>query len=181
MCVHLSNNWDGEKLMFAMRDAMLVYFNHTGQASCLDIGKDSGGGLAENGWWYQSCSEMVMPFCSTGTDDFFEPTSWNFSSFATSCQAKWGVKPRPLWVLKQYWAKNISQASNIIFSNGDLDPWKGGGVLVAPHDKVIPLKIKQGAHHLDLRSSNPNDPQSVVKARKVEKQLIYKFIKKSKH
>ena len=73
--------------------------------------------------------------------------------------------------------------SNSIFppfflpSNGDLDPWAGGGVLKAPHDRVVALKIKQGAHHLDLRFANPRDPPSVVHARKIEHKLIQRFLK----
>ena len=61
-------------------------------------------------------------------------------------------------------------------SNGELDPWAGGGVLSAPHDKVVVIKIKQGAHHLDLRFSNPKDPSSVVHARKIERKYIKLFI-----
>lgn len=28
-----------------------------------------------------------------------------------------------------YLGKDVSTASNIVFANGDLDPWSGGGVL----------------------------------------------------
>ena len=30
ICQHLSNDWSGEKLIFSLRDAALVYFNYTG-------------------------------------------------------------------------------------------------------------------------------------------------------
>lgn len=69
-----------------------------------------------------------------------------------------------------------SGASNIVFSNGLLDPWSGGGVLRTPNDKVKIMIIPEGAHHLDLRSSNKNDPQSVIEARMFELSAIKDWI-----
>lgn len=57
-----------------------------------------------------------------------------------------------------------------------MDPWSGGGVLRTPNDKISIIIIPDTAHHLDLRSSNPNDPQSVITARKMEKDEIKKWL-----
>lgn len=54
-----------------------------------------------------------------------------------------------------------------------MDPWSGGGVLRSPNDKIIVIIIPDTAHHLDLRESNPNDPQSVINARNKEKDAIH--------
>ena len=51
----------------------------------------------------------------------------------------------------QYWTENLKLASNIIFSNGDLDPWKNGGVLEDLSPTLPALLVKGGAHHFDLR------------------------------
>ena len=74
-------------------------------------------------------------------------------------------------------AKNVHLSSLIHFSNGDLDPWAGGGVQEAPHEHILVFKIKEGAHHLDLRFANSKDPPSVVHARKIERQYIHRFLK----
>lgn len=71
----------------------------------------------------------------------------------------------------------LSGASNIVFSNGLLDPWSGGGVMRSPNDKVKIIIIPEGAHHLDLRGVNKNDPGSVREARKQELQEIEKWIR----
>ena len=55
--------------------------------------------------------------------------------------------------------------SNIIFSNGVIDPWAAGGVLKNVSDDSIALVIPKAAHHLDLRPPNPLDPPEVTQAR----------------
>ena len=44
---------------------------------------------------------------------------------------------------------------------------------------LISVLIPEGAHHLDLRASNPLDPKSVVDARNVHKENIRKWINKA--
>jgi hypothetical protein len=54
-------------------------------------------------------------------------------------------------------------ASNIVFTNGDLDPWSPAGVkLVDGKDRsLVSLTIDQGGHHLDLFWPTDDDPDSV--------------------
>jgi lysosomal Pro-X carboxypeptidase len=66
--------------------------------------------------------------------------------------------------------------SNIIFSNGELDPWHAGGVLTTINSQSISLVIADAAHHLDLRLPNAADPESVTQARQIETEWIAKWI-----
>ena len=61
-------------------------------------------------------------------------------------------------------------------SNGLIDPWSSGGVMENQSRTVIAIVIEGGAHHLDLRSSNRDDPESVVAARDLEKRIIKGWI-----
>ena len=67
--------------------------------------------------------------------------------------------------------------TNFCCSNGQLDPWRAGGVTSNLSETLVAIVIEEAAHHLDLRSSNPGDPNSVIQAREQEKQIIKNWIK----
>lgn len=159
--------------------AVNVYYNHTGNTQCLNTSQTATGNLGYIGWYYQACTEMVMPMCSNGVSDMFEPQQWDFKAFSDDCSQQFGVRPRADWATTAYGGKNISSHSNIIFSNGGLDPWSGGGVSVHISDSLVTIVIPEGAHHLDLRFNNPSDPQSVLKARALEVQYMKQWIKEA--
>lgn len=63
----------------------------------------------------QACTEMVMPMCTDGVQDMFEPEEWNFQAFSDECKAMFGIRPRADWAGTVYGGKEISSHSNIIF------------------------------------------------------------------
>ncbi|XP_069939973.1 lysosomal Pro-X carboxypeptidase isoform X1 [Cherax quadricarinatus] len=177
VCSHLTEaNNDPKPLLEEVFQGLTVYFNYTGDSKCLDINQQADSRLDDYGWDFQACTEMVMPFCYNGVEDFFEPAPWDFKSFAQTCYQTWGVYPRPFMAVHMYGGKDISAASNIVFTNGLLDPWSTGGVLWNVSETVVSLIIPEGAHHLDLRGSNPDDPPSVIQARMIEKTHIQNWI-----
>eukprot|EP01100_Stratorugosa_tubuloviscum_P008524 TRINITY_DN355_c0_g6_i1.p1 TRINITY_DN355_c0_g6~~TRINITY_DN355_c0_g6_i1.p1 ORF type:complete len:497 (-),score=250.08 TRINITY_DN355_c0_g6_i1:85-1575(-) len=157
--------------------AITVYYNYTGEAgSCFEVQSTTTDSLGTLGWDYQACTEMVMPMASDGINDMFLPVNWNVESFSAICAKTWQVQTRPYWVPIEYGATKINAASNIIFSNGRLDPWRGGGVQQTISDSLIAIIIKDGAHHLDLRLPTSQDPDSVIQARQQEIDLLTKWI-----
>ena len=58
----------------------------------------------------------------------------------------------------------LKSYSRILFLNGELDPWSTGGVTTTLNEEndLISIYMPDCAHHLDLRSPNPLDPESVV-------------------
>jgi len=156
--------------------AMTVYYNYTGQNSCFDVNAYTTGSLGDQAWDYQSCTEMIFPISSNNIDDMFPAAKFDLDALTSYCIATWGVTPRPLWIPTWYGGANISTASNIIFSNGALDPWRSGGVQQTLNPTLVAIIIDQGAHHLDLRGPDAADPQSVINARLTEIQLLHKWL-----
>jgi len=181
-CSPLGRPVSGDRpLLQAIFKAASVYFNYTGKASCLNLEDEDDIGASM--WTYQACTEMVMPFCYDGQNDMFQEEEWDLAKYTASCLSTWGVSPQPSLANTLYGGRDFSAASNIIFSNGLLDPWSSGGVLKSGPDGsgIVAVIIPEGAHHLDLRASNPKDPVSVIQARKVERQWIKKWVRSHKH
>ena len=49
---------------------------------CLDLG-DGGDSpdLGYDGWYYQTCTEFVMPFCSDGKEDMFMVHKFDLNAY----------------------------------------------------------------------------------------------------
>lgn len=176
VCRHLTNiSLTGNDLLIALHNAISVYSNYTGEAKCLQI-EDAAPNLGASGWNYQACTEMVMPMCTDGVNDMFEPAEWNLDKYSEDCTKKYSVKPQPNLICQEYGCSDLSSASNIIFSNGLMDPWSSGGVLRNLSSSAIAILIPEGAHHLDLRGSNMDDPYSVRITRKYHRFFISRWI-----
>ncbi|KAM9039064.1 lysosomal Pro-X carboxypeptidase [Sarcophilus harrisii] len=179
VCKYLTDSHASDKVLVQnIFKAVNIYYNYSGEASCLNTSQTATSSLGIQGWNYQACTEMVMPICATGISDMFEPQAWDFAAYSDQCFQEWGVRPRPLWIPTVFGGKNISSHSNIIFSNGALDPWYAGGVNENITDTLISIVIPDGAHHLDLRARNADDPESVLLARIMEVDYMKKWITK---
>lgn len=68
--------------------------------------------------------------------------------------------------------------TNVVFSNGRLDPWSEMGVvdqdLAGAGVKII--MMDQAAHHLDLFFEHPLDPKDVLDARRVEMDMVETWV-----
>ncbi|KAF7989870.1 hypothetical protein HCN44_008544 [Aphidius gifuensis] len=176
-CQHLMNETKTEKeTLLSLKNAINIYANYTGKTDCIET-NDAAPDLGATGWYYQACTEMVMPMCSDGIHDMFEIQPWNFDEYSNDCQKKYNVKPIENLACNTYGCKDLSTASNIVFSNGLLDPWSSGGVLRNLSSSSSAIIIPEGAHHLDLRGQNKADPYSVIQARNYHKYSINKWIK----
>ncbi|KAM4566128.1 lysosomal Pro-X carboxypeptidase [Odontesthes bonariensis] len=167
------------QLLHGVSQAAKVYYNYTGSSPCLNTSQTATSSLGELGWTYQACTEMVMPMCTDGVQDMFEPEEWNLQAFSDWCYGMFGVRPRADWAGTVYGGKEIASHSNIILSNGGLDPWSAGGVTYNITDSLVSIMIPEGAHHLDLRYSNDLDPPSVRAARALEVKYFREWIKQA--
>ncbi|XP_040260196.1 uncharacterized protein [Aegilops tauschii subsp. strangulata] len=125
----------------------------------------------------EACTEMVMPMSSSEGLSMFPPDEFDYALYADDCVKNFGVRPRPRWISTEFGGHNISSVlekfgSNIIFFNGLLDPWSGGGVLKNISESVVAIVAPLGAHHIDLRPATKEDPDWLVSLRESELEII---------
>jgi lysosomal Pro-X carboxypeptidase len=142
-------------------------------------------GMLPGAWGFQRCSDMLIRFeASEESAPIFLPCSeyapncWGGGErFAHFCRGAYGVDP----LLRggeagvtAFGGRDLGALSEVVFTNGALDPWGAGGV--GPRDAaaaragsgVVALPDEPGAaHHLDLRAPNAADPPGVVAAREL--------------
>eukprot|EP01091_Cochliopodium_minus_P011202 TRINITY_DN3116_c0_g1_i1.p1 TRINITY_DN3116_c0_g1~~TRINITY_DN3116_c0_g1_i1.p1 ORF type:complete len:495 (-),score=111.03 TRINITY_DN3116_c0_g1_i1:45-1499(-) len=183
------NNATGKLLGLAA--ASTLFYNGTnGNMTCNDIYTEfvfcadqtgCGGGPSGVAWDYLACTEIIYFPNTNNVTDMFPPRNWDLQDLTRYCQEKWDVNPRPGWLKTLFGGENINYASNIIFSNGVLDPWHGGGYLSNVSDSLIAVVIDDSAHHEDLRYPDPScDPPSITAAREQEFQILTNWMKNSK-
>lgn len=179
-------NATGDLDCFPLRQAELglVMMGRRRRDALQGAGSD---GCAAGSWGYQYCTNHLMPFSSGTSKDMFYPPTGEFSERAASseCEKEFGVRPNAKWAVLSYGGLSGLQRgiSNVVFSNGLLDPWSAGGVLSQSgfaSSSVKVVLIPSGAHHIDLMFSHPDDPEDVKQARAMELAEIAAWIQQAK-
>ena len=167
-------------LIQTMADSVgAIFYNYTGQAGqCFNTTSSDPPGVEGNGWDFLACREIAQPIGSAGLpNDFFWYAPFNLDQFIAGCQDQFnGFTTRPYWVEWQFGGKEFL-SSNIVFSNGQLDPWRSGGIIANSTKTPSMIAIMHdSAHHAELRASNPADTPSMIEARNIERANIKKWV-----
>ena len=124
-------------------------------------------------WVYQTCSEFG--YYQT-TDSASQPFGdlVTLASQLKTCSAVYGITPDQ--VSSAVSATNShyggvgnipSNATNIAFPNGSIDPWHALGVLKTPAETLNAVFIKGTAHCANMYPPSPHDLPSLTLARKI--------------
>uniref|UniRef100_A0A7E4WA13 Lysosomal Pro-X carboxypeptidase n=1 Tax=Panagrellus redivivus TaxID=6233 RepID=A0A7E4WA13_PANRE len=192
VCRHLNRKPSQvpEKNAWVLRSVLDLYYNYTGKAQTYCVNPQTCPSPYSQlgdpmGWPWQACTEMVMPMCNAGLPNDFFPANcpFNVEAFAQDCTTNFGPLGysrqllRPDWVIQNY-GNTFEAASNIVFSNGELDPWSGGGwsTINERRGSLVSVILKEGAHHYDLRGSHPQDTDEVQQVRKAHLSEIKKWL-----
>lgn len=199
-----------ESIVLNMRDASEVQKGND-TAICLEKIK------AEGSWPSLCCNEDInMPITlarGIGRDVYWPPDFprgthtyadiVHLKDYYEGCNDPSGLYGYPTfsdpwgdWLNLYYGGVRIGSQSNIVFSNGLLDPWSAGGVYkpglnptfgdyqgpmvqnLTSDGSMIALIMKFGGHHTDLMYSDAkHDPQCVIDARRIENLYIEKWIR----
>lgn len=126
-CEYLSTPLSGEELLHAMHQSTNVYNNASQSKTCHPLPTLSD---FDGIWDYQWCTEMLPQesyFDSNGISDMFWNRTITMDNIIQRCQRVWNTTPNPNWIAQSYGNQNLNGATNIVFSNGQLDPWSSGG------------------------------------------------------
>jgi len=144
---------------------------------------DATGNLDGAGWNVLACNQLAMPTTNGNTSMFIPNDPFDYNAYTAMCQTTYGLTPRYNWVWEYFGGQDIQKDfaghSNIIFTNGELDPWRAGGVNanITASSSIQVLYLKNAAHHLELRTSNPADPPDIVAVRATILATLQSWIK----
>jgi len=159
--------------------SMQVAYNASGTADCFPITGDT---LDYTEVWnYQICTEMWCPQGTTNVTDVFPPYPWDPAAMAAACSAAYGVYPRTDWVSINYGmsplnAQTLKYASNIMFTDGQLDPWLYGCVKSSSNPNIVVKIMQGGAHATDFLYPTSGDTQDIRDTRTQEISLIQTWV-----
>jgi len=155
-------------------------------------------GMGHDFFWPPSHPKSVRTYEDMIRHVTFEPCADPYGIFGYS---KEPIDPLSIRLETYYGGVNMEGHSNIVFSNGLLDPWSAGGVYEENDDSekfifteeffedgeakvqhinkndVIALIFPFGGHHTDLMYSSDSDPVCVTEGRKIEEEYIARWIR----
>ncbi|KAL3640361.1 hypothetical protein CASFOL_015329 [Castilleja foliolosa] len=178
VCKKIDNSPNGTSILQRIFKGVSIYYNYTGTVGCFDLDDDPHG---TNGWNWQACTEMVMPMSSSKHTSMFPEYKYDYSSDEEWCLENYNVKPRPTWITTQFGGHGFKNAlknfgSNIIFSNGLLDPWSGGSVLENISETIVALVTEKESETMDINGT-PRPPFLSGTNYSIWKQKMRWFIK----
>ena len=131
-----------------------------------------------------ACGSLILEPLTSDGNGFFVEREDQIEDVERACRARFqGVAPRIRWMQRAYGngAQLSANLHNVLFSDGDKDPWRVGGVpanasAYSRDGSVQHLLIAGAAHHQDLRFSSAEDSPELTAARAAELRAVRKWL-----
>jgi len=183
------NAKDSDSMLSAAASVVGMAFGYDGSSCMQDYGIGGPGNTPGDGpglgsWGWQSCTETLHRFSARTIRNY----TFDYDSSAALCAKLYGsaVVPDTAALARQFGgyalADGSSGVSNIIWSQGTLDPWHGWWQqMVQPPEGsgIHHFLLQDSAHHLDLRGPHPQDPPAVTSARLAYEKIMHGWIQKA--
>ncbi|KAF4376780.1 hypothetical protein F8388_025651 [Cannabis sativa] len=92
-------SWSEIDKVGAMVDGLKAYFSNT-NTTCY-VNKPTNLTETDEGWSWQTCSEMVFPI-GIGNNTMFESQPFDLQDYINDCKDYYGISPRPHWATTYY-------------------------------------------------------------------------------
>ncbi|MCL7032962.1 hypothetical protein MKW94_015338 [Papaver nudicaule] len=181
MCKAIDDPAAGNDTFAKIYGAASIYYNSSGTAKCFNL-SDFSDPHGAGAWGLQ----LILRTDGHDEGSMLPPREVTFNEVLTICKDYIGIEPRLNWLTTEFGGMDIKRVlkrfgSNIIFFNGLRDPWSGLGVLKSISKSIVAIVARKGAHHVDLRFSDKEDPKWLQDVRKKEIHIIQKWIDQYYH
>ena len=177
-----SSDTSDDALLNSFRESVQIWYNNTGNRQCFPIDTDRAG---DNQFLYLRCADLGGPYTQgTNQDAFAPPMSIGPMDLNHICKKNLGHFAKIGEGAVEFGSTKLDTVagmSNIIWSNGELDPWKEYGVacgkdgMRCPSSVISPV-VTGGAHSSDLLFSHPLDSEDLTNVRRLESAHISSWI-----
>jgi lysosomal Pro-X carboxypeptidase len=177
-----SSDVSDDGLLDSFRDSIQIWYNNTGDRDCFHIDRDRTG---DSQFMFLRCADLGGPYRQgTNQDAFAPPMSIGPMELSQMCEHSYGHPARIGEGAVEFGLTKLDTVagmSNIIWSNGELDPWKEYGVACGSEgvrcpSSVISPVINGGAHSSDMLFSHPLDSENLTNVRRLESAHISSWI-----
>jgi len=156
------------------------FYNYTGSINCTDTTNSQG--IDAVGLDCLLCNQMAIPTPKSKHSMFIETPNY-YLDYGNSCKDNFGLVPWWAYALTNFGGgvdpvRDFQDYSNIIFSNGLLDPFSGGGMRSFLGANLPVFNITDGAVSLDMKAPRDEDKGTEVEyTRELESLFLEKWIR----
>lgn len=133
-------------------------------------------------WIFQTCTEYGFFQTTDSKNSIFGP-HLTYEYFTKLCKDVYGDEYTQILLNEGIKRTNvmyggrIPDVHNVLFVNGNLDPWHALSILDNLNDASPSIFIKGSSHCMDLQVDRPTDTEDLKNARIREREIIVKWIK----